>query len=69
MDASMEGSHNHNADNSRAKRRAEAAMADRQWSAALSAWKTWWDEEGQQPQEWDEDEEPEWDEEEQQQHR
>ena len=44
----MEASHNRNADNSEAKRRAEVAMADRQWSAALSAWKTWWDAEGQQ---------------------
>ena len=44
----MEASHNRNADNSGAKRRAEAAMADRQWSAALSAWQAWWDAEGQQ---------------------
>ena len=44
----MEASHNRNADNSGAKRHAEAAMADRQWSAALSAWQAWWDAEGQQ---------------------
>ena len=44
----MEASHNRNADNSGAKRHAEAAMADRQWSVALSAWQAWWDAEGQQ---------------------
>ena len=42
----MKASQNSDADNSRAKVRAEQAMQERDWSHALEAWKSWWNEFG-----------------------